>query len=219
MEVMTSCLKAIACAAYLTSCNPTGAKSAIDPDVAALISRTRETQDTYAVYMWNDVTPKGKVPFAEWSAEFHSGNLHRVENPTIRMVADCKAKTGVFTNIETGERFSGPSVARMACGIQANAEILSARKLGIKNTAFGEAIVIEIVDESERRTYDILEGGILLGQTISEKGDGGHRWVFNQATHVSRKLPDGDIFLEESLGRSVVSGEFRKRPVTKDKVD
>ncbi len=219
METAASFVRVSVCAVALTTCSATEAQPSIDPEVVTLISRTRETQDTYSVYAWNEVTPKGKAPFAEWSAEFHSGHLHRVENPKIRMIADCKAKTGIFTNVATGERFSDPSVAKMACGIQANAEILSARKLEPKETAFGEATVIEIVDAVERRTYDLSDDGILLGQTIAEKGKGGHRWVINYATHVSRKLPEDDIFSERSLDRSVVATQFRQPVVHKTNVD
>jgi cysteine synthase len=184
------------------------AKSAIDPEVATLISQTRETRSIYAVYMWQKITPKGEETIESWSAEFHSGNLHRVEIPEVRIVADCEAMTGTQYIVETGERLSGIEIAKAACGIQANSKIVSARKLGTRKTSFGKATIIEIIDPSERRTYDISDEGILLGQTISDKGKGGHLWVSNKAMEVLRELPDDDIFSEKSLERSVVHTYF-----------
>jgi hypothetical protein len=165
--------------------------------------------------MWNEVTPKDEKPFEEWSAEFHSGDLHRVEIPKIRIVADCAAMNGTQLNVETGERFTDSSVAKTACGINANPEIVSARKLGKETTAFGKAVAIEIVDARERREYYVSEDGILLRTVISDTGNGGHRWVVSQATHVSGTLPEGDIFSEQSLDRSIVAAEFREPPSSK----
>lgn len=199
-------------AAVLFIVGPACAKPTIDPEAAKVISLTRETQATYSLYVWNKVTPVDEMAFDEWSAEFHSGDLHRVEIPKVRIVADCEAMIGTQLNVETGERFSDPSVAKAACGINANPEIVSARKLGIKSTSFGKATGIEIIDSRERREYDVSDDGILLRTVISNKGKGGHRWVVAQATHVSRTLPEGDIFSEQSLDRSVVAAEFREQP-------
>jgi hypothetical protein len=187
----------------------TAANSTIDPEVIEIILRTRETQGTYAVYMWNEVTPKDKTPFAEWSAEFHSGNLHRVENPNIRMIADCKAMTGTFLEIQTQKRIEGAQVARMACGINSNPKILSARKIGFEKSDFGDVTEIEIIDTSERRTYKVTFDGILVGSTIGEVAKGGHVWVVNRAFYVSRIITESDIFSENSLNRSFVSQKFR----------
>lgn len=203
------------CFAVLASCGPIGAKPTVEPEVAKIIASTRENAGIYAIYMWNEVTPKGKKPFAEWSAEFHSGHLHRVENPNIRIIADCKALTGTYLNVESGERFDDPSVAKAACGINANPEISSARKLQKKETPFGDAVEIEIIDKSERRTYEVSEDGILLGSTIGDKGEGGYVWVINKATHLSRTLPEGDNFSAQSLSRSVVAARFRQPIVSK----
>lgn len=198
------------CLAVLVLCIPIAAKSEVESGVAEMIKRTRQMQGTYSVYMWNEVTPKGKVPFAEWSAEFHSGNLHRVENPNIRIIADCKAMSGTFIDLQTQKRIEGPQVAKMACGINANPKILSARKIGAKRTAFGKVTVIELTDASERRTYDVTGDGILLGSTIGELGKGGHVWVVNKATHMSRDIPASDIFSIESLEHSFVAQQFRQ---------
>lgn len=198
------------CLAGLVLCTPNAAKSEVESVVAEIIGRTRQMQGTYSVYMWNEVTPMDKAPFAEWSAEFHSGNLHRVENPNIRIIANCKTMSGTFIELQTQKRIEGPQVAKMACGINANPKIRSARKIGAKRTAFGKVTVIELTDASERRTYDVTDDGILLGSTIGELGRGGHVWVVNKAIHVSRDIPASDIFSVESLEHSFVAQQFRQ---------
>ena len=196
-----------------------GAKPNAEPDVAKVIALTREMQGTYAVYFWNKITPKNYTPIEEWSAEFHSGNLHRVETPKVRVIANCKAKTGTYLKLETGERLSGSDVAKSACGINANPRILSKRVLAIKKTSFGKAVAIEIIDASERRTYDVSDDGILLGATISDKGKDGYSLFTNNATYLARKLPEGDYFSEKSLERSMVAARFRQPIVHKVKAN
>ena len=213
---MTSRLWMLGCLAGLASFSVDGdAKPDAEPDVAKIIALTREMQGTYAVYFWNKITPKNHKPFEEWSAEFHSGYLHRVETPKVRVIANCKAKTGTYFILETGEYFSGSEVAKSACGINANPQILSARILGNKTTPFGKAIAIEIIDPSERRTYDISPQGILLGATIAEIGESGHMLLINKATHLSWVVPTGDNFSKRSLSRSVVAEHFRQPIVRK----
>jgi hypothetical protein len=205
------------CTAVSLAFVPACAKSTIDPEAAKIISLTRETKGTYALYVWNKVTPKDAEPFEEWSAEFHSGDLHRVELPRIRIVADCAAMIGTKLDVETGERFTDTSVAKAACGINANPEMLSARKLGVKSTPFGKATTVQIVDSRERREYDVSEDGVLLRTIILDNDKGRHRWVVAEATHVSRTLPEGDIFSDQSLDRSVVAAEFREQPAGDNK--
>jgi hypothetical protein len=203
-------------ATILNACGSTNAKSTIDPEVAKLIELTRKTDTTYALYMWNVISTTGKAPVEEWSAEFHLGHLHRVETPNFRVVADCKAMTGSFINVETGESGEGPKVAKSACGIDANQKILKARLLEEKITKFGVAKSIEIINDSERRTYDISDQGILLGATIRNIDVPESLNLVNAAMHVDPALPEQNIFSTASLSRSVVPVKFRQSPDVMD---
>jgi hypothetical protein len=119
-------------AALFVISSPILAKTTIDTEVAGIIALTRETQSTYAAYFWNKITREGEEPIGEWSAEFHSGHMHRVETPRERIIADCKTMTGTYLSVETGERIRGTKVANAACGINTNQLIISGRKLGNK---------------------------------------------------------------------------------------
>jgi hypothetical protein len=196
----------------LGTCAEILAQPIIGKEVVNIIALTRETQSTYAAYFWNAITREGEEPVGEWSAEFHSGNLHRVETPRDRIIADCKAMTGTYLVIETGELIEGPEVAKAACGINANQKIISKRKLANVRTQFGEASRIEINDSEFRRTYDVSKESVLLAGTMSDAGKDGKLRMINKATHVSRLLPKGDIFSVVSLYRSVVAEKF-KRPI------
>jgi hypothetical protein len=197
-------------AILLASNIPIAAKPLVDAEVASVIALTRETQSIYSAYFWNKITPDGIAPIEEWSAEFHSGHQHRVETPRDRIIADCKAMTGVHLNVETGEIIEGAKVAKVACGINANPKILSTRKYTNMMTRYGEAFRIEINDSEFRRTYDVSKEGILMAATIRDAGVGGKMRLINKATYISRKLPKGDIFSVDSLYGSVVAERFKK---------
>ena len=87
--------------------------------VGEIIARSKLTREMYAVYFWNRIERPGQQPEEEWSAEFNSGDLHRVETPRDRIVADCAASTGTYLSLSTGKVITGPQVAGVACGIRA----------------------------------------------------------------------------------------------------
>ena len=72
-----------------TACTP--ADQGERAKVEAIIARSKLTRATYAVYAWNKMQHPEQPAVEEWSAEFNSGSLHRVETPRDRVIADCAA--------------------------------------------------------------------------------------------------------------------------------
>jgi hypothetical protein len=174
------------------------------------LALSRETKATYSLYSINRITQDDKT-IEEWAAEFHSENMHRVETPRDRIIADCRAGTGTALNLATGQRSSGPQYAKAACGVNANIPILSSRFLGKIKTKFGSAEKIEITDKYQIREYSILANGVLAEAKITERGPPKKLRLTNCPILVTKKLPEHDIFSIESLGKSVVPIDIKKR--------
>jgi hypothetical protein len=208
-------LRPVLAAIALASWGNVRADASIPDDAERLISKTRTTQAVYSLYLWNRITPPDLAPTEDWSAEFHSKNMHRVETPLHRIIADCKLMTGTWLDVAKGEFTSNETVAKAACGIDANPKVLSARRTGTVVTPFGKAEGIEISDPFQIRTYAISANGALLAATISGNDKTRMLWLDNRATHFETKLPNHDIFSKSSLSRSVVAEKYRKPPETK----
>jgi len=194
---------ALICAACSASKGPT-----LDPKAEAVIERSQRKSATYSQFAWNDVPDGGQIKDG-WSAEFHRGHLHRVEAPHVRIVADCKAMVGTRLMVTTGEKLTDPSVAKAACGINANFEIESAEWLGRQRTAFGDADQVRITAEDALRTYEVLDNGALA--TSVYVGRDGQQQVNNWSVAVLDTVPE-DIFSEASLERSAVPAEYQLEP-------
>lgn len=199
----------LACA--LLAAPPASAQNDNDR-VLAVLERTKTTQATYANYIWNRVARLGEETVEEWSAEFHSGDLHRVETPRNRMIADCRALTGVAIDLETGERIEDAAVARVACGINTNRIFRSALWEREVETRFGRADRVQVVDDEFVRTYDVSSDGILLATTFAENQPDGEIVLAAVTVAVERRLPAADMFDEESLSRSYVPEQYRHAP-------
>jgi hypothetical protein len=169
---------------------PSEAQDPQDKRVSAALALSRETKATYSLYSINRITQDDKT-IEEWAAEFHSENMHRVETPRDRIIADCRAGTGTALNLATGQRSSGPQYAKAACGVNANIPILS--------------------DKYQIREYSILANGVLAEAKITERGPPKKLRLTNCPILVTKKLPEHDIFSIESLGKSVVPIDIKKR--------
>lgn len=115
--------------------------------------------------------------------------------------------TGTYVQMGSAKTITGAAVARAACGVQANSVIQSAHIEGKRETRFGPATHLVVVDADNIRTYDVDPNGVLLGATISDR-DGRLRLV-GRAVSFTADVPP-DIFSVESLGKSAVPERFRK---------
>lgn len=182
--------------------------------VLEVLERTKSTRSTYALYVWTRVAEPGQAPREEWGAEFHSGDLHRVETPDNRVIADCRAGTGVGLAVESGETFDGPGVARVACGINTNRVFHSAEYRGVVQTRFGPADRVRLIDDELVREYDVSRDGVLLRTVFALNGPGEPEILVAEAVDVARELPARDMFDRQSLDRSYVPDNYRRPPPT-----
>lgn len=180
--------------------------------VLEVLERTKITRVTYSLYIWNRITPPGEEAREEWSAEFHSGELHRVETPRDRVIANCRTLTGTAISLETGERIEGPSVARVACGINTNRRFSAVEWLGTIQTRFGAADRLRLIDDELIRQYDVSRDGVLLGTVFAVNRPGEPAVLTASAVAVKGDLPERDMFDVESLSRSVVPDRYRQPP-------
>ena len=176
-----------------------------------MLLRTRNASGTYALYHWNEVAYTATSGRSEWSAEFHSGTHHRVETPLVRIVADCSSLSGFVYDVEKQVTTAEKAVGVAACGINLGRLPLELTYVRDQTTAYGRVDVIRLLDESDERFYAVDETGTLIA---SEYWSRDQRRPCLQATTSAllRTLPDGDIFSEKSLARSVVPEEYKKMP-------
>lgn len=173
---------------------------------------THSTRETYAVFNWSRVKTPGQAHFEEWGAEMHSGSLHRVETPKARLVADCGSGEGAWLELATGRVTRGPAVAAAACGISRVDPILDVRWLARVETVHGPADRIEVEDAKLIRTYDVLPSGAILRTEVADKKSGTPRVLVSDPLGYMAELPEGDVFSEASLNRSVVPSRYKSPP-------
>lgn len=179
----------------------------IEPDAEKVIALTRETRENYSVFIWYTITDQLGLPREEWAAEFNRGNMHRVETPHVRIVADCETMTGSSFYVPSGEIYRNPKVARTACGIQANSKIISAKVTGTSNGQYGTVTSLRIVDNEAVRTYEVASNGAIINGTIDDRNNGGG--LTGRTLAMLEDAPD-DIFTEESLFESAVPEEYQQ---------
>lgn len=180
--------------------------------VEAVIARSASTRSTYAAYYWNRIQHPGQQVVEEWSAEFNSDNLHRVETPRDRVVADCAAGTGTYLSLVTGEVITGPQVASTACGINRNRRFLAMESLGRVRTRFGDADRVRLTDADDVRTYDVSDDGIILGTVYQANAPGRRIELVVRTVELSRSLPAAGMFDQPSLKVSFVPERFKLAP-------
>jgi hypothetical protein len=182
----------------------------IPQNVRAVLEKTRKTRATYSLYTWNRLGEKNIYDIEEGSAEFHSGDLHRVETPRERIVANCEEMTGELFSVISDKTVEGSKVAGAACGINANADILAAELLGTVQTHFGKAQRVRITDANHVREYDVSKDGVLLRTTYRENRPGGALLVLSEVVKFERSVPDKTMFDKASLSKSYLTEYFEK---------
>jgi hypothetical protein len=181
----------------------------------AILNRTKIVTGTYALYMWNWLTPPEGPAYEEWSAEFNAGDLHRVETPHDRLVANCRTGEGYAYSVETGQSSQGPSIARAACGIDTNTPSLSAVSEGAVATPFGRAERVTVTTAELVRRYQVSADGILLATVYAENTPAQTVRLVNEAVAVERTLPKPGMFDRASLARSYVPAQYKRPPPRK----
>ncbi len=181
--------------------------------VAQIISRTKTVSTTYAVYFWNHGRSPSLASADEWSAEFHSGSLHRVETPRDRVVANCAEGTGAYLNLASGLVSKGPGVAAAACGINTNRQFIAVKWMGRVQSFSIPADRIQLTDSSNIRTYDVSDDGVILASVYALRDPQKSTELETFAVSLSAVLPDKSMFDEASLQKSFVPEQFKKPPL------
>jgi hypothetical protein len=205
-------LSAVALVLLGASTSAAVTEPAPDPRARAVFERTKQTRATYALYAWNWVRGSGFEAGPHWSAEFHRGNLHRVETPHVRVVADCGARTGTMLHVGTNRIESGAGVAGAACGINSNFPLRNLEWLGRRSSRFGPVETLRILDLADERIYAVDETGVLVASEIFPRDPAATYCVQQEPLAIERKLPAKDMFSTKSLGRSFAAGRFLASP-------
>ena len=162
------------------------------------------------MYLWNRVTKPAEPVLEEGSAEFHTGDLHRVETPRDRIVADCRAQTGAYLSIASGEIVEGPKVAAAACGINTNFPFKSVELLPDIRTKFGIAQRVQVIDNENIREYDVLQNGALVRTAYTENRPGGSLLIVTEAVLLEDTVPDNAMFTRAALTKSYLPSDLKR---------
>lgn len=178
----------------------------------AVIKRSKTAKTTYAVYTWNVIRLKGADPVEEWAAEFNSGNLHRVETPRDRVVADCARMDGAHRSLIDETVKTGSRVANSACGIFHDDSIRQVAWLGAFPSPWGEVDRVRLTGAGLIRTYDVTKAGVIVASLFANE-DKPDKPVLEQRTvALEKRLPAGKIFNRASLAKSAVPPKFTLPP-------
>lgn len=177
-----------------------------------VITRTKTTRATYAIYTWTVIRLKGAEPTEEWSAEFNSGKLHRVETPRDRIVADCQRKTGAHYSLADGTTKADGPIASTTCGIAYDEAIRQVAWLGKFPSPWGDVDRVRLWGAGLIRTYDVTRAGVIVSSTFAPEDNPGKPMLEMRTVALAKRLPGGQIFTRASLARSVVPARFTQPP-------
>lgn len=178
----------------------------------AVIKRSKTTKATYSVYTWNIIRLKGAEPVEEWAAEFNSGNLHRVETPRDRVVADCARMDAAHRSLIDGTVKTGRTVANTACGIAYDDAIRQVLWLGTFPSPWGEVDRVRLVGAGLIRSYDVTKAGVIVASTFANEDKPGQAVLEMRTVALEKRLPAGKVFNRASLAKSVVPVKFTWPP-------
>jgi hypothetical protein len=185
-----------------------------DPRAAEVIVRTRRPTGTYALYQWQEIADNLAAGRSEWAAEFHSGTMHRVETPQVRVVADCATMAGFVYDVSKGQSRADPAVGLGACGINLGRIPTLVEYIRKEPSKFGNLDMVHIVDSTDDRYYGISDQGVIITTEYVSRAEPG-RCLQGSTLQLADNLPEQDIFTEASLSRSVVPERFREAPTSR----
>ena len=196
----------------LIACLP-GCANATDGGAEAIANLTRTTISTYAAYEWGGAVNENGSTEEHWTAEFHSGDWHRMEGPNMRVVANCRTHVGFFYDVTKNESTDAPNAYRGACGIYASPDGTSAIRLPSVESASGRLDRIQITDQKFVRDYAVTSSGVIMASDWNPKSGLQFPCIRSRTVAVVDKLPEGVIFSRQSLALQVTPQKYVLRPV------
>ncbi len=198
---------AIGGAALLVGAAPQG-----EDDGWSVVQRTKTTKATYSAYQWNIVRDDEGNPADLWAAEFHSGDMHRLEAEMVRVVANCRTHEGYVLDVKTGETRDSDTAWLMACGIDTSDQITAVDRLPSIPGKNGPLDVIRIKGGEFVRYYAIDRNGVIVRSNRVAPNGSPSPCSQNQAIAILPTLPARDMFTRASLARSFVAERYRQPP-------
>ncbi len=187
------------------------ARALIDKHAAEVLLRTRQVSITYAVYQWNEVADNSEAGRSEWAAEFHSGNMHRVETPLVRVVADCSTFSGFMYDVAKKQTTADRNAGVYACGVNLGRRPRLLEYVKHVSSKYGLLDVIHVVDDQDDRFYGISTAGVIITTEYTSLKNDGH-CLQGVTVELTDKLPQSDLFSEASLAETAVAEKYRSTP-------
>lgn len=183
----------------------------IDKRGADVLLRTRHVSVTYVVYQWNEVADTSTVGRSEWAAEFHAGTMHRVETPTVRVVADCSTLAGFMYDVAKRQITADPAAGAYACGVNLDRTPRVVEFIKQAPSNYGVLDVVHVVDDRDDRFYGVTAAGVIITTDYASIENDGH-CLHGITVALTAKLPQDDLFSEASLSETAVPEQYRTAP-------
>ena len=185
---------------------------ATDDGARAVLSRTKNTNATYASYQWMVQRDENGGDHDGWAAEFHRGDWHRIENQWRRAVANCRTHKGFILEVATGEiqRLDASNV----CGVDDTVPITSVVRLpSIPASGYGALDVIRVIDEHRVRSYQVDRRGALVWVNWSPRDGLLYPCLTQESAAILTTLRADDIFTRKSLAVAATPSRYQQRPM------
>ncbi len=178
----------------------------------SVVQRTKATKATYAAYQWNTIRDDEGNPSGEWAAEFHSGDMHRLEIAEVRIVANCRTHQGWLYDVKAGETQDSDTVWLTACGIDTTDQITAVDLLPQLGGKGGPFDVVKITGGPWIRYYAVDRNGVIVRSNRVAANGSPSPCLQNRALAILPALPARDMFTRASLARSFVPERYRQAP-------
>ena len=179
----------------------------------SVLECSRITADTYAAYDWMVERDQEGANRDAWTAEFHRGHWHRIENPWRRVITNCETGETYSYEISNGLIDQWTDKTNAVCGISDRTGIESVVRLpGLTDPVFGPLDVIRVTDARLTRTYQVNPHGALIRIDWAATDGSRYPCFIQHPVAYSAELPAEDIFSQASLSQTVTPENYREAP-------
>ena len=189
------------------------AGSAADDGAQSVLDRSRTTTETYAAYDWMVERDLEGANGDAWTAEYHRGHWHRVENPWRRVISNCETGETYSYEVSSGLIEQWTDRTNAVCGISDRTGIKSVVRLpGLTDPVFGPLDVISVSDARLTRVYQVNPKGALIRIDWAATDGSRYPCFIQHPVAYSAELPAEDIFSQASLSQTVTPENYREAP-------
>ena len=179
----------------------------------AILARSRNSMATYASYQWIILRDAEGANLDGWSAEFHRGKWHRIENRWVHVLANCVTGDAHIYEISTGRTRQFRDEQNATCGITGFGDIESVVRLpSVSVKPFGRLDFIRVTDKKRIRHYQVDARGALVRVDWFQRDGSRYPCLIQEPLEISSVLPSPDLFSVNSLARTVTPEKYRHAP-------